>query len=91
MGECLGQVADRCPGLPCRVDPVVVPRLVNLDFIPGGQTRRWNCLELIPVAGPLVGAAWGALDSFLVHELLPESGPVAFLSGLYQSFFKPES
>jgi hypothetical protein len=42
---------------------------------------------LIPVVGPIAGAAAGAIDSFLVDRVLPRSGVVAFLSETYPSLF----
>jgi hypothetical protein len=42
---------------------------------------------LIPVVGPIVGAAAGAVDSFLVERVLPRSGVVAFLTEQYPSLF----
>ncbi len=42
---------------------------------------------LIPVVGPIAGAAAGAIDSFLVDRVLPKSGVVAFLSETYPSLF----
>jgi len=42
---------------------------------------------LIPVVGPIAGAAAGAIDSFLVDRVLPKSGVVAFLSESYPSLF----
>jgi hypothetical protein len=43
---------------------------------------------LIPVVGPIVGAAAGAIDSFLVEKVLPRSGIVAFLTETYPSLFE---
>lgn len=40
------------------------------------------------VAGPLLGAAVGALDSFLLEKVLPASGPVAFLNNSVRSILK---
>jgi hypothetical protein len=42
---------------------------------------------LIPVVGPIAGAAAGAIDSFLIDRVLPKSGVVAFLSETYPSLF----
>jgi hypothetical protein len=44
-------------------------------------------IGLISVVGPIVGAAAGAIDSFLIDKLLPRSGIVAFLSETYPSLF----
>jgi len=41
----------------------------------------------LPIVGPAVGAAAGAIDSFLVDRVLPKSGVVAFLSETYPSLF----
>jgi hypothetical protein len=37
---------------------------------------------LVPVAGPLAGLAAGALDAFVLDEVLSANGPAAFLSDL---------
>lgn len=44
-------------------------------------------IGLIPVVGPIVGVAAGAIDSFLVDRVLARSGPVAFLTNTYPSLF----
>lgn len=44
-------------------------------------------IGLIPIVGPIVGAAAGALDAFLLERLLPQKGVVAFLSDKYPSLF----
>lgn len=46
-------------------------------------------IGLIPIVGPIAGAAAGAIDSFLIEKLLPRSGIVAFLSETYPSLFVP--
>src|SRR5579859_1768245 len=56
----------------------------------GGRIMRFAAttgIGLIPIVGPIAGAAVGALDSFLVDRVLPRSGPVAFLSDTYPSLF----
>jgi hypothetical protein len=44
-------------------------------------------IGLIPVVGPITGAAASAIDSFLVDRVLPRSGIVAFLAEKYPSLF----
>jgi len=44
-------------------------------------------IGLIPVVGPITGAAASAIDSFLVDRVLPRSGIVAFLTEQYPSLF----
>jgi hypothetical protein len=44
----------------------------------------------IPVAGPVLGAVAGLLDAFLVEKILPENGPITFLSKSYPSIFENE-
>jgi hypothetical protein len=56
----------------------------------GGKAVRLLVLTglgMIPVAGPLAALGLGALDSFLLDEALPASGPVALLSEMYPSIF----
>jgi hypothetical protein len=55
-----------------------------------GRAARFivvNGISFIPIAGPFVGMALSGLDSFVVDELLPESGPAVFLSSGYPSLF----
>jgi hypothetical protein len=45
-------------------------------------------VSVLPIVGPLVSIALGGLDEFVVDRVLPESGPVAFLSSRYPSIFE---
>ena len=42
----------------------------------------------IPGVGPIAGFMAGVVDTFFLEKLLPKSGVVAFLSGLYPSVFE---
>ena len=58
---------------------------------PTGKTLRLALstgVGLIPIVGPILGFAAGPLDSFVAEKLLPESGPVAFLTRHYPSMFE---
>jgi hypothetical protein len=44
-------------------------------------------IGLIPVVGPITGAVAGTIDAFLVDQVLPRSGIVAFLTEQYPSLF----
>ena len=59
-----------------------------------GKTVRFIATTgagFIPIVGPAIGPALGALDTFAVEKLLPEPGPVSFLGSSYSSIFKDES
>jgi hypothetical protein len=43
--------------------------------------------SLVPGVGPIAGIGASVLDSFLVDDVLKESGPIAFLTDQYPSFF----
>jgi len=65
-------------------------RIASLAGSTTGKVLRFATttgVGLIPVVGPLAGAAAGAIDSFLVDRVLPKSGVVAFLSETYSSLF----
>jgi hypothetical protein len=65
-------------------------RLGNLAHRAGGKSTRLLVMAgigLIPLVGPLASLGVGALDSFLLDEVLPESGPAMFLSNMYPSIF----
>jgi hypothetical protein len=47
-----------------------------------------TALGFIPGAGLVLGPVSGAIDTFLVEEMLPTSGVFAFLTGTYPSLFK---
>jgi hypothetical protein len=67
------------------------PRLGALVRSGPCKAIRWafgNGVSLIPVAGPLLGAAIGAVDTFLLESVLPSRGPLAFLDNQYPSIFK---
>ncbi len=56
-----------------------------------GKTVRWlssTALGSVPPIGPVLGAAAGLLDTFLVDKVLPENGPVTFLRKEYPSVFE---
>lgn len=58
-----------------------------------GKVMRWlagTAIGAIPVVGPPVGAALGALDAFLLERVLPECGVVTFLGQQYPSLFRDE-
>jgi hypothetical protein len=58
---------------------------------PAGKTVRLIAttgVGLIPIIGPAAGVALSAVDQFALEKLLPEPGPVSFLSSSYQSIFK---
>lgn len=55
---------------------------------PVGKTLRWVAnvgVGLIPVVGSVAGAATGLVDSFLLEQVLPQSGAIAFLNGSVRS------
>lgn len=58
-----------------------------------GKTVRWLAstgLGIVPGAGVALGAVAGLLDTFLVEKILPQNGPVTFLSKTYPSVFAKE-
>ena len=64
--------------------------MASMAASPGGKLVRLAAttgIGLIPVVGPIAGAAAGAIDSFLVEKVLPRSGIVAFLTETYPSLF----
>lgn len=67
------------------------PKLGALVRSGPGRVMRWafgNGVGLIPVAGPLLGAAVSAVDTFILESVLPSRGPIAFLDNQYPSIFK---
>jgi hypothetical protein len=65
-------------------------KMASMAASPGGKLVRLAAttgIGLIPVVGPIAGAAAGAIDSFLVEKVLPRSGIVAFLTETYPSLF----
>ncbi len=65
-------------------------KMASIAASPGGKLVRLAAttgIGLIPVVGPITGAAAGAIDSFLVDKVLPRSGIVAFLTETYPSLF----
>lgn len=65
-------------------------KMASIAASPGGKLVRLAAttgIGLIPVIGPITGAAAGAIDSFLVDKVLPRSGIVAFLTETYPSLF----
>lgn len=65
-------------------------KLASLTGSSGGKVVRLAATTLIgniPVAGLLLGPAAGAVDSFLVDRVLPQSGIFAFLTDQYPSLF----
>ncbi len=65
-------------------------KVASLAASPGGKLVRLAAttgIGLIPVIGPITGAVAGAIDSFLVDKVLPQSGIVAFLTDTYPSLF----
>jgi hypothetical protein len=65
-------------------------KMASLAASPCGKLVRLATttgIGLIPVVGPITGAAAGAIDSFLIAKVLPRSGIVAFLTETYPSLF----
>ena len=65
-------------------------KLASLAGRSGGKAVRLVATTLIgniPVAGLFLGPAAGAIDSFLVDRVLPQSGVFAFLTDMYPSLF----
>jgi len=65
-------------------------KVASMAASPSGKLVRLATttgIGLIPVVGPIAGAAAGAVDSFLVDKVLPRSGIVAFLTETYPSLF----
>lgn len=55
-----------------------------------GRTLRFaaaTAIGLIPPIGIVAGPVTGALDSFLIDKVFPNSGVVAFLTNTYPSLF----
>jgi hypothetical protein len=76
------ELKDRLTGLKAR--------LGNAAHTRSGKVLRLAAtsgIGMVPVIGPIAGAAAGALDSFVLEELLPEAGPVEFLTKLYPFIF----
>jgi hypothetical protein len=66
-------------------------RLGNLIQAPEGRFTRLlvtTGLGLIPGLGTVAGVAAGIVDTFLLEKILPNSGPLAFVSKLYGSVFE---
>jgi len=61
-----------------------------LSSAPGKAIRfaATTALGLIPLAGLVLGPVSGAIDTFVVSEMLPSSGVFAFLTKTYPSLFK---
>ena len=56
-----------------------------------GKALRWAGsmgIGFIPVVGNMVSGALGLLDTFLLEKVLPQAGPVIFLSRQYPSLFR---
>lgn len=56
-----------------------------------GKALRWagsTGIGFIPIVGNIAGGAVGLLDSFLLERVLPQTGPVIFLSRQYPSLFR---
>jgi hypothetical protein len=56
-----------------------------------GKAARFavtTALGLIPGAGLVLGPASGAIDTFVVDQMLPSSGVFAFLTEIYPSLFQ---
>jgi hypothetical protein len=56
-----------------------------------GKALRWAGsmgIGFIPIVGNLTSGALGLLDTFLLERVLPQSGPVIFLSRQYPSIFR---
>ncbi|MGD0295297.1 MAG: hypothetical protein ABSB30_15735 [Terracidiphilus sp.] len=65
-------------------------KLASLTGSSGGKVVRLAATTLIgniPVAGLVLGPTAGAVDSFLVDRVLPQSGIFAFLTDMYPSLF----
>jgi hypothetical protein len=52
-----------------------------------GKTMRW-LIPLITSSVPVVPQAYSFLDTFVFDRLVPQSGPIAFISELYPSIYK---
>jgi hypothetical protein len=56
-----------------------------------GRAARFivvNGISFVPLVGPFVSMALSGVDEFVVDRVLPEGGPVAFLSSRYPSLFE---
>lgn len=66
-------------------------RLGNASHSRSGNVLRMAATSgvgFIPIVGPIAGIAAGALDKFVFDNLLPEAGPIEFLTHLYPSIFE---
>jgi hypothetical protein len=55
---------------------------------PQGKALRWLASARIGVGtGDVAGAIGGALDTFLLEKILPNSGPLSFISNMYPTIF----
>jgi hypothetical protein len=53
-----------------------------------GKSVRWLASTGIGLVGNVAGAIAGLLDTFLLDKLLPNPGPISFLTSMYPSIFK---
>jgi hypothetical protein len=77
------EIADMLGSVRARVSEAVHSRV--------GKGVRFvvsTAAGLIPVAGPIAGPVLSALDSFLLEKVIPEPGPVSFISTAYPSIFE---
>jgi hypothetical protein len=68
-------------------------RLSVAAYSTTGKSMRWLAstgLGCVQGAGPVLGAVFGLLDTFLVEKILPRSGAVTFLGKAYPSVFQKE-
>lgn len=54
---------------------------------PGGKALRWIVSNAAGVIFPPLGAAAGAIDSFVLEKLFPQTQPLTFLQHSYRSIF----
>jgi hypothetical protein len=55
-----------------------------------GKTIRWSLntgVGMVPIVGPIIGPAFGLIDTFILEKLLPKPGPINFLQSGYRSIF----
>ena len=65
-------------------------RLYGLLAADSGKAVRWAVgtgLGFISPAGPVLGAAAGLLDAFVLDKLISKRNPIAFLERKYRSIF----
>lgn len=65
-------------------------KLASLASSAGGKVVRLAATTVIgniPLAGLVLGPVAGAVDSFVVDKVLPQSGIFAFLTDIYPSLF----